>query len=92
MSLHATTAKLGIGIDPPVEALQVVGALSLNGDAVAGVASYNTFTGISDITANSTGVGTVLFKGATSRNSTGFVKIYIGTTAYYVPVFSAITG
>lgn len=58
----------------------------------AGVASYNTWTGTSDLTANSSGVGTILFKGTTSRNSTGFVKIYVGTTAYYIPVFSAITG
>jgi len=57
-----------------------------------GAASTNTLTATSDLTANSTGVGTILFKGATSRNSSGFIKIYVGTTAYYVPVFSAITG
>jgi len=45
-----------------------------------------------NLTANSTGVGTILFKGATNRNSTGFVKIFVGSTPYYVPVFSAITG
>lgn len=58
----------------------------------AGVASTNSLTGTSDLTTNSTGVGTILFKGTTSRNSTGFIKFYVGTTAYYVPVFSAITG
>lgn len=58
----------------------------------AGVASTNSLTATSDLTANSTGVGTVLFKGTTNRNSSGFIKIYIGATAYYVPVFSAITG
>ena len=58
----------------------------------AGVASTNSFTNVSDLTTNSTGVGTILFKGTTSRNSTGFIKIYVGTTAYYVPVFAAITG
>jgi hypothetical protein len=57
-----------------------------------GAASKNTMTNGSDLTANSTGVGTILFKGTTSRNSSGFIKFYIGTTAYYVPVFSAITG
>jgi hypothetical protein len=57
-----------------------------------GTASTNSLSGTSDITANSTGVGTILFKGATSRNSAGFVKIYVGTTAYYVPVFLTITG
>jgi len=57
-----------------------------------GAASKNTLTNGSDLTANSTGVGTILFKGTTSRNSSGFIKFYIGTTAYYVPVFSAISG
>jgi hypothetical protein len=57
-----------------------------------GVANKTSFTNTSDVTANSTGTGTIKFKGATSRDSSGFIKIYIGTTAYYVPVFSAITG
>lgn len=65
--------------------------LRISGDA-GGQASHNTLTGTSDVTANSTGTGTIKFKGATSRDSSGFIKIYIGTTAYYVPVFSAITG
>lgn len=65
--------------------------IRVTGD-VGGQASYNTLTGTSDVTANSTGVGTILFKGATNRNSLGFVKMYIGTTAVYVPAFSAITG
>jgi len=67
------------------------GELHVAGD-IGGKASTNSLTGVSDLTGNSTGVGTILFKGATSRNSSGFIKIYIGTTAYYVPVFSAITG
>lgn len=67
------------------------GEIRIAGD-IGGQASSNTITGVSDVTANSTGVGTIKFKGATSRDSTGFVKIYVGTTAYYVPVFSAITG
>lgn len=58
----------------------------------AGVASTNTLTSTSDLTANSSGVGTIKFKGSTSRDSSGFVKIYIGTVAYYVPCFSAISG
>lgn len=67
------------------------GEVRVLGD-IGGVASANTLTGVSNIAANSTGVGTIKFKGATNRDSTGFIKIYIGTTAYYVPVFSAITG
>jgi hypothetical protein len=65
--------------------------LRVTGDT-GGQTSHNTITGTSDVTANSTGTGTIKFKGATSRDSSGFIKIYIGTTAYYVPVFSAITG
>lgn len=62
-----------------------------SGDA-GGAASQTTMTGTSNLTANSTGTGTIKFKGATNRDSSGFIKIYVGTTAYYVPVFSAITG
>lgn len=62
------------------------------GGDVGGQASHNSFTNVSDVTANSTGVGSIKFKGATSRDTSGFIKIYVGTTAYYVPIFSAITG
>lgn len=65
--------------------------VQIDGD-VGGFAGHNTFTGTSDLTGNSSGVGTVKFKGATSRDSAGFIKIYIGTTAYYIAVYSAITG
>lgn len=57
-----------------------------------GAASTTELTNVADVNANSTGVGTIKFKGATNRDSAGFAKIYIGTTAYYVPVFTAITG
>ena len=71
--------------------LNTVGELRVGGDT-GGAASHNTITNVSNVAANSSGVGTILFKGATSRDSAGFVKIYIGTTAYYVPVFTTITG
>jgi hypothetical protein len=57
-----------------------------------GVASTVGLSNVSDTAANSTGTGTIKFKGATSRDSSGFIKIYVGTTAYYVPFFSAVTG
>lgn len=59
---------------------------------VSGASGHTTLTNTSNLTANSTGVGSIKMKGGTSRDSDGFIKIYIGTTAYYVPVFSAITG
>lgn len=62
------------------------------GGDIGGQASHNTFTNVSDVSANSTGVGAIKFKGTTNRDSTGFIKIYIGTTPYYIPVFSAISG
>lgn len=82
------TERMRISSDGRVN---VVGELSVAGD-VGGVAARNTLTGVSDLTANSSGVGTILFKGTTNRNSSGFIKVYVGTTPYYIPVFSAITG
>jgi len=69
----------------------VAAELRASGD-VGGAASMTSLTNVSDVSANSTGVGTIKFKGATARDSAGFVKIYVATTAYYVPVFSAISG
>lgn len=62
------------------------------GDAGAGAASTLGLTNIGDVSANSSGTGTIKFKGTTSRDSAGFIKIYFGTTVYYVPIFTAITG
>jgi hypothetical protein len=84
----AVTERLRISANG---AAKFINEVRIAGD-VGGEASTNTLTGVSDLTTNSTGVGTILFKGATSRNSSGFIKIYIGTTAYYLPAFSAITG
>lgn len=69
----------------------VSGELRVAGD-LGGIAGKMSLTSTSDVTANSSGVGTVLFKGTTSRNSSGFIKIYLGTTPYYIPIFSEITG
>lgn len=40
----------------------------------------------------STGVGSVKLCGGTSRNSTGFIKIYVNGNTRYVPYFTDITG
>jgi hypothetical protein len=87
----AGTVAFGIWQNSTTNPNRFGGEIRVQGDT-GGAASHNTFTGTSNIAANSTGVGTILFKGTTNRNSTGFIKIYIGTTAYYIPVFSAITG
>lgn len=67
------------------------GELRVGGDQ-GGAAGKTTFTNGSDLTTNSSGVGTVKFKGATNRDSAGFVKCYVGNTAYYIPVFATING
>lgn len=68
------------------------GGAIVGGEPTIGVASTVSITGTSDVTANSSGVGTILFKGASSRNSAGFIKVFIGTVAHYIPCFTAITG
>jgi hypothetical protein len=90
-AMRITSAQnVGIGITPSANAkLQVAGTICADGDT-GGVAGTIGFTDVSDTAARSTGVGTIKFDDATARDSAGFVKIYIGTTAYYVPVFSAI--
>jgi hypothetical protein len=65
------------------------GELSAQSDH-GGKAGYISLSGTSDLAARSTGVGTIKFDDATNRDSAGFIKFYIGTTAYYVPVFAAI--
>jgi len=77
------------GTSNPLAALHVVGTLAVDGDD-GGVAGTVGFTDVSDLAARSTGVGTIKFDDTTNRDSAGFIKIYIGTTAYYIPVFAAI--
>ena len=88
--------RLGINALNPGTTLDVGGLATAqsfrataDGPGVAGQVTYGVTTNTG---ANSTGVGTVKMKSATSRDSAGFLKIYVGTTAYYVPFFSAITG
>lgn len=61
-------------------------------DDPGGAPSTTTLSSVANTASNSTGAGTIKMKGSTSRDSAGFIKIYIGTTEYWVPVFSAITG
>jgi len=48
-----------------------------------------TYTGASQ--GVSTGTGTVKMGAGTSRNSTHWVKLYIGTTAVYIPAWDNIS-
>ena len=66
------------------------GALRVGYDAGSGVASSITLTGANNITVpRSTGVGTIKFDDGTSRDSVGFVKMYVGQTAVFIPAFAA---
>lgn len=62
------------------------------GGETTGLAGFVSYTNTVDNSANSTGVLTILLKGATNRNSSGFLKILDGTTPRYIPYVDAITG
>jgi hypothetical protein len=81
--------NVGIGTTSPGRKLHVAGTIIVDGDE-GGIAGTVGFTDVSDLATRSTGVGTIKFDDGTNRDSSGFIKVYIGTTAYYVPVFSAI--
>lgn len=88
---------IGIGTTIPSDKLHVnsgnirvtTGGIRVLGDP-AGVASYVTFTGTSDLSANGAGVGNILMKDGSNRNTAGFLKVYIGTADYFIPLFAAV--
>lgn len=81
-----TNAKLHALVDSAT----ITGSLYATADG-GGVASQVGITNVSNVTANSSGVGSIKFKGTTSRDSLGFIKVFVGTTEAYIPIFSAIT-
>ena len=66
-------------------------SLITTGDSTTGFAGKTELTGVSDLTANGAGTFVIKSKSANNLDSTGFLKIWIGTTAYYIPVFSAVS-
>jgi len=66
------------------------GEVRVQGDTGGEVGTI-AITGTSNLVP-STGVGSILMCGATDRYSVGFIKFYIGVAAYFIPVFSVITG
>jgi hypothetical protein len=68
----------------------VVGQLNVSGDG-GGTASQLSLSSVYNETANSA-AGTIYVKGATPRDSSGFIKIYVNGNARYVPYFTTITG
>ena len=77
---------VGIGTAAaPTRPFQVVGGLFAGGEET-GLAGYIQFTNWSD-TSVSTGVGTIKMNSTTARDSAAWIRIYIGTTAYYLPAW-----
>ena len=58
------------------------------GDKGTGVVSRTAITNVTNVAANSTGVLTVKSKSGNPLDSSGFIKFWIGTTEFYVPLFS----
>jgi hypothetical protein len=79
---------VGVNIYNPQKALHVGGTVLIAGDE-GGYANAVGLTNTTD-TAVSTGTGTVKMNSTTARNSDAWVKIYIGTTAYWIPAWSNI--
>lgn len=80
----AVTATTGIQTPGPIGA----DTLYATGD-LGGVVST---TGLTNVTATAAGGGTVTFaaNGGTNITQTGWMKMYVGTTAVFVPYFSSI--
>lgn len=78
------TARLKVTND-----LHALGTLYAGGDS-GGIASTTALTNAT--VAASSGTGAVKMGGATNRDSVGWLKGYVGTTAVYVPYWTTVTG
>jgi hypothetical protein len=58
------------------------------GDQGTGFANTTGLTNVTNVTSNSSGTFTIASKTTNNLASTGFIKIYVGATAYWVPIFS----
>lgn len=85
-----SSQQVGIGVAPATQKLKVLGSIAVGGDE-GGTSGYTTLTNVWNETLSS-GTGTIKMAGATNRNSTGWLKLYNGTGARYLPTFTTITG
>lgn len=53
-----------------------------------GVLATTSVTNATNVAANDVGVLTIKSKSANSADSVGFIKIYVGTVAYFIPIFT----
>lgn len=65
-------------------------SLFATGDEGTGVLTQTALTNVSDVTANGAGSFTIKSKSAGSADSTGFIKVWVGTTAYWIPFFANV--
>jgi hypothetical protein len=86
----ASTGEVTINPSDSGFSLTVGGSVVVAGDQGGPVAG-TTFTNAIDISANGAGVFTILSKTANNLNSTGFIKIYINGTPFFIPIFSTTT-
>lgn len=84
------TNYVGIGTAAaPTRPFQVNGGVFAGGDNT-GLAGYVQLTNSTQ--GVSSGNGTVKMNGGTARDSVGWLKLYSGTTAIYVPYWTTVTG
>jgi hypothetical protein len=89
------TMTAGTGITSTTGAItasagQVIAGTTLQADGdTPGTVSTNSISGVKNANVLSSGALTILGTTATSGTNTGFIKIYVGATAFYVPYFSA---
>ena len=85
-----TTNYVGINTaSAPTRGFQVAGGVFAGGDDT-GLAGYVQLTNSTQ--GVSSGNGTVKMNGGTARDSVGWLKLYSGTTAIYVPYWTTVTG
>ena len=99
--------RVGIGTTTPSEELDVVGKISATSvisgakivsttivEASGDVAGGESRISITNVASESisTGTGTIKLLGATNRNSSGWMKVYVNGNVRYIPYFTTITG